>query len=73
MPIRSPVSSRIKSSAPVTGWPLSVTIMSPVSRPERFAGLPSSDIVMVAAEPCARLFASCMRRGIVVCCAEMPM
>ena len=49
------------------------TIMSPVSRPARLAGLPGTDSVMVAAEPCARPAASCMRRGIEVCCADIPM
>ena len=37
------------------------------------AGLPGTDSVMVAAEPCVSPAASCMRRGIEVCCAEMPM
>ena len=72
-PMRSPVSRRIRSSAPVTGSPSSRTIMSPVSKPARFAGLPCSDVMMVADDDCAMPAASWSLRGIVVCCADIPM
>ena len=70
-PIFSPVSARIRSSAPVMATPSSASRMSPACSPARSAALPVSIVPTITALSCIRP-ARRNRRGIIICCAEMP-